>query len=284
MAQPQRRFRVNVLVDWSKAFVDEDGSFYCGATEAQKDAAAQVIGAADLVVYAVDVHTPKSAEFLPNGGVYPVHNLLLQDPSSARSSSCLLTAKLQRAVEQRLSMLGKDQAALTPRHVHFQDYQGAGSVPCPSFRREDVCKTFGVPEFGDKVRPIGAKLGYVVSPKCDFNGCSVRATQHYGSFPGVNNEDFNVFTCLNREYGLGEKLDITVTGVVLGICVYQTASNLRQLFPRANVTIVIDATKQLTGKQFGFEDEKIGEAAVRGMCAQLNVSVATSADYLKTTK
>ena len=62
-----RKFRVNILVDWSRSFVDPDGSFTANTTEAAKDIAVDIIKRCDLIIYMTDIHTEKSWEFSVNG-------------------------------------------------------------------------------------------------------------------------------------------------------------------------------------------------------------------------
>ena len=119
-------YRINVLVDWGKSFVDPNGSFYAGTTEGQKDNAAQIARISDLLLYLGDVHTRTSSEFLINGGLYPAHNLVKKDwhnldllgVGSDKTVSPELTDKLQAVVNERYGGL------IVPRHVFFQDYNG----------------------------------------------------------------------------------------------------------------------------------------------------------------
>src|SRR3989344_1474325 len=64
------------LIDWSKSFVDDNGSFYCGTTEEQKRNAAAIVEIADLVINTTDLHPVNAPEFNTNGGLYPSHNLV----------------------------------------------------------------------------------------------------------------------------------------------------------------------------------------------------------------
>ena len=68
--------KINVLVDWGKSFVDENGSFYSGTTEEQKDNAVKINKNSDLTILLTDVHSRDNPEFIVNGGIYPTHNLV----------------------------------------------------------------------------------------------------------------------------------------------------------------------------------------------------------------
>jgi hypothetical protein len=66
-----RKFRVNILVDWSCSFCDEDGSFTTHTSENAKDIAVQIIKRCDLIIYMTDIHTEDSSEFDINGTLLP---------------------------------------------------------------------------------------------------------------------------------------------------------------------------------------------------------------------
>src|SRR3989338_8213857 len=70
------RLEIQILVDWSKSFVDSNGSFYCGTTASQKERAVECIRDSDLWIYTTDVHSSYSSEFTVNGGRYPAHNIV----------------------------------------------------------------------------------------------------------------------------------------------------------------------------------------------------------------
>ena len=68
-----RKFRVNLLIDWSRSFVDENGSFSSNTTEHAKDLAVEVIKRCDMIIYMTDIHTANSYEFQINGIFSPFH-------------------------------------------------------------------------------------------------------------------------------------------------------------------------------------------------------------------
>lgn len=271
--------KINVLVDWGEAFVDAHGSFYCGTTEAQKDHAVEIVRDADLVVYLSDLHTRTSSEFMVNGGLYPAHNLRKKDwhdvkdlgVEEGKTVSPQLTAKLLNVVKDRRSGL------IVPRHVFFQDYNGE-TDPRPAFSLEDVEETFGVRRL-DEQEFLNGKVDYIVNAKHMFNGTGLQATEFLGPFPGVPDVEKNVFTLLKQQYGQGKDLEFDVTGVVMGICIYQTASGIKQLFPKATVNVIADACTHLVYAPLGIPDEEIGNLVAKRMCQQIGINYLSTAEY-----
>ncbi|PIZ50595.1 hypothetical protein COY27_06650 [Candidatus Woesearchaeota archaeon CG_4_10_14_0_2_um_filter_33_13] len=275
------RKRINVLVDWGKAFVNLNGSFYCGTTEAQKDRAAEVLSTSDLVLYLSDVHSRTSSEFTVNGGLYPAHNLVqkhwknLEDLAvePGKDVSPQLTEKLYDLVKDKRSGL------IVPRHVFLQDYNGEKN-PQPAFTINEVSETFGVTPLYDPRRFLDGEIDYVVNAKHLFDGTRTNALSWLGSIPGVPDLDMNVFSLLKQKYGQGEDLEFDFTGVVTGICLYQSASGTKQLFPRSTVNIISDAATHLVYAPLGIESEDMGNIVARKMCQQVGVNYISTAEYL----
>lgn len=273
------RLVVENLVDWGKSFVDENGNFYCGATEEQKAIAAEVASDADLVIYNADVHTRGSSEFAINGGLYPIHNLVKKDRydldilgvEKDKSVSPQLTNKLHQIVKNKSSGL------LVPRHVFFQDYDGKEIEP--AFTYKDVEDTFGI-EILDSKEFLNGDIGYVINAKHLFNGAALQSTEFLGDFDGIPSREYNVYTLLKQKYGQGKDLVMNITGVVTGICIYQTASGIKSLFKNAEVNIISDGTTQLLDDELGFGDPNEAEKAIIGMCKYLGINYITSEKYL----
>jgi len=271
--------KINVLVDWGESFVDQNGSFYCGTTDGQKERAANIVNDADLVLYLSDLHTRSSSEFVVNGGLYPAHNLRKRDwhdldnlgVAPGKSVSPQLTEKLHSKVKDRRSGL------IVPRHVFFQDYDRQ-IHPTPAFSLEDVEETFAVPRLDEQSFSDG-KIDYVVCAKHMFNGTGQQFTGFLGRFPGVPDEDKTVFSLLKQQYGQGKDLQFDVTGVVMGICIYQTASGIKQLFPKAAVNVIADACTHLIYAPLGIADEETGNLVARAMCQQVGINYLSTAEY-----
>ncbi len=272
--------RINVLVDWGKAFVDANGSFYCGTTEEQKERAEEVARTGDLLVYLSDVHTRTSTEFLANGGLYPAHNLVVRDQydleqlgvEAGKTASPQLTGRLYDLVKDRRSGL------VVPRHVFFQDYNGEAS-PRPAFSLEDVEETFGIRSLNEREFLDGG-IGYVVNAKHMFNGVLLQSSEFAGGFPAVPEREWNIFTLLKQKYGQGRELEMDFTGVVMGICIYQCATGAKQLFPKARVNVIADACTHLVYKPLGIESEAEGNLIAKKMCQQVGVNYLSTAEFL----
>jgi hypothetical protein len=275
-------------VDWGQSFVDTDGSFYCGTTPEQKQTAAKVSRSADLWLYLTDVHPRTSREFQAHGGLYPAHNLVKKDwPDAAalgiapgKNVSPEITAPLHAIVA------GKPAGLIVPRHVFFQDYNGGRPVPCFSFR--DVEETFGVRKL-DPVAFLDGAVQYVINAKHMFSGALLQSTEWMNSpwsrelreseaACGVPSIEMNVFTLLKEKYGQGEGLVINHTGVVMGICIYQTASGIKQIFPKAEVNIIADGATHLLTPHLGFSEQRAADQALHAMCQQVGVNYLHSRD------
>ncbi|MBU0616056.1 MAG: hypothetical protein KJ601_08265 [Nanoarchaeota archaeon] len=265
---------IDVLVDWGKAFVDKNGSFYCGTTEGQKDTAARTAREADTIIYLSDVHTRKTPEFVVNGSLYPAHNLVKRDwydlgelgVQPGQTVSPELTDKLAAVVK------GIPSGLVVPRHVYFQS-------GVPDFTLEDIEETFGISRL-DELQFLDGQVNYVINAKHFFDGTRTRSTHRLGPHPGIPDDEYNVFDLLKEKYGPGEGLTINHTGVVAGICIYHTAAGTRQLFPAAEVNIISDGITHLLAEQFGFSEQRQSEQAMRGMCKQLGINYISSQEYL----
>lgn len=275
-----QKLAINILTDWGVSFVNPNGSFYCGTTEEQKDNAVAVANLADLLIYLCDVHTKRSAEFTINGGLYPAHNLIRRDwdnlpeigLAEEAEVSPELTAKLQEVVERRESGL------LVPRHVYYQDYDGEINYE-PSFRIEDVEETFNIKRLNPDALLDGV-IQYVLNAKHMFNGAAIQQGFWQNPFQPHQAHETHVLSILKEKYGLGYDLEINITGVVMGICVYQTASGIKQWFPRAKVNIIADSCTHLVLPELGISDVDVGNLVAKKMCQQLGIGYITTAEYL----
>jgi len=272
--------KVNVLVDWGKAFVDKNGSFYCGTTEEQKDRAVEVNKEADLLVYVTDVHSRDASEFIVNGGLYPAHNLVKKDQANleelgieeGKTASPELTDKLNNIVKTKKAGL------IVPRHVFFQNYDGGDNFK-PAFTFEDVEETFGVKKLDAKEYLEGG-IDYIINAKHMFNGAFLQSTEWMGKVPGVPDIEMNAFTLLKQQYGLGEGLQLNFTGVVMGICLYQSATGARQIFPRSEVNVIADACTHLVYEPLGIKTEEQGNEVAKAMCQQVGVNYLTTEEFM----
>lgn len=276
----KRKKVVTVYVDFSKSFTDDNGSFTAHTTKDQKLMARAVSERSDLVIYAVDVHTKKSSEFIVNNGIYPTHNLIKKDQNNLE----LLGVSPEQTVSPQLTQIlydfvkDKKSGLIVPRHVFFQDFNGEKN-PKPAFSFEDVEETFGVRKL-DPVQFLDGDIEYVVNAKHMFNGASLQSTEWMGHVDGVPDMEMNVFTLLKQMYGQGEDLIFNFVGVVMGICIYQTSSNTRQIFPNSEINVIVDASTHLISKSLGFGDVESADKAIDSMCKQVGINYITAQEFI----
>ena len=183
-----------------------------------------------------------------------------------------LTDELYRLVRNKSSGL------IIPRHVFFQDYDGKEIEP--AFTYKDVEDTFKINSL-DSEEFLAGDVEYVINAKHLFSGTALQSTEFLGDFKGIPKREYNVYSLLKQKYGQGEDLVMNITGVVTGICIYQTASGIKSLFPKAEVNVISDGTTQLLGEELGFSNAKKADKAVERMCRQLDINYITSENYLR---
>jgi len=268
------------LVDWGKAFVDANGSFYAGTTEQQKDNAVEVSKGADLIIYCADIHSRTSTEFSANGGLYPAHNLVSKDHNNLESLGVQEGKTVSPQLTDKLYELVKDRKAglIVPKHVFYQDYNG-DIPPKPVFSFSDVSDTFGVEQL-DAQEFLDGKVTYVVNAKHMFNGAALQDSSWIPDVEGVSSAEENVFSLLKQKYGQGEGLEFNINGVVMGICVYQTASGIKQIFPKASVNVIYDACTHLEYSPLGIESSDVGNFVAKKMCQQVGVNYMSTLEYM----
>jgi len=272
--------KINVLVDFSESFTDKNGSFYSGTTDLQKLNAVEINKSADETIYLSDIHTKNSLEFAVNGGLYPAHNLINSDWKYAsslginenQSVSPQLTAPLYDLVKSKKSGL------IVPRHVFFQDYNGEENF-IPSFSFREVEETFGVKKL-DSQKYLDEEVRYIINAKHMFNGAALQATDWMGNFSDIPDKEMNIFSLVKEKYGQGQDLEFDISGVVMGICIYQTATGLRQIFPKSKINVIADACTHLVYAPLGFENEGVANDAAKRMCAQVGINYLTTREYL----
>ena len=164
-----------------------------------------------------------------------------------------MTRCIQDAVDRKHLRGG----LVVPSSVLYQD--GERPIPISS-----IAATFdGLPVVA---APTDRETTYLVSCKHCFDGTKLQRLP-YAPAEG----EFTAASVLQFRYSAGDGLTLYVTGVVTGICVLHTAAGLRQLFPRARVVVVSDATHPLLGAAFGMPTAADADAAMRAVCAQVGV-------------
>jgi nicotinamidase-related amidase len=277
-------YRINVLVDWGKAFVDENGSFYCGTTDEHKHKAAAILDTKpDLVLEYSDLHALNTPEFNTNGGLYPVHNLIRRHWELAKTIPGYDQKNTSPELTDIIAEKLKDRTAgiIAPRHTFFQNYNGEKVEDIkPIYVLDDVVDTFRKPLL-NPTEFLNGNVNHVIQTKYHKSGTIERATEWMGSYEGVPTQQLTITSLLRQKYGLGEELEFVFSGVVTGICLGQTAEGMKDEFPRAKVTIISDACKHLVGKQFGLRDDAHGDEASLARFAQMGIEYITVDKYLE---
>jgi hypothetical protein len=276
-------YRINVLVDWGKAFVDENGSFYCGTTDEHKKKAAAILDTKpDLVIEYSDLHALKTPEFMTNGGLYPIHNLIRREWDEAKKIPGYEKSSTSPELTDIIGDKLKDRKTgiIAPRHTFFQNYDGEKQEDIrPIYGINDVIDTFKKPLLNPQDF-LNGNVTHVIQTKYHKSGTIERATEWMGEYEGVPTKQLTINSLLRQKYGLGEDLEFVFTGVVTGICLGQTAEGTKDEFPRAKVTIVSDACKHLVGEQFGLRDDKHGDEASLARFAQMGIEYISTEKYL----
>jgi len=268
----KERIYVGVLTDWSEAWVGENGSFYCGTTDKQKQVTKNAINYMDLIIYTTDFHSIKSDHFSINGGQWQLHNVAeykTENPENyglnkTASMSPQLINTLDEAVNKSVSGI------IVPKHVYFQD----GNIE--SFSPELVEDAFGekiitAEEFLEK------NFTYIISPKQFWDGTRIKGD--YG-LPKITNSkipsvDYTVFDLLAKKYP-SEKYELIFvnTGVVENICRHYTSVGQKEKYPTSRVINLEDATTELSG--IGFSTNQHVKESMKSMSTDLGI------EYVKT--
>ncbi|MCU0860392.1 MAG: hypothetical protein MUE55_07410 [Thermoplasmata archaeon] len=284
----KRQVLVVNLIDWSRSFVDDNGSFYCGTTHEQKENAGRVIEHADLVVFSSDAHPVSSGEFAINGGLYPAHNVVLRSevgpnfeyyatPAGERVKlgDRTMTPALTEDIGRHLT--GRARGMIVPKEIYYQD--GASE---PRFSPEDVERSFGT-DIVDERGFIEGAYDYIVAPKHTFDATRLESDYNLprkvgGEIPATN---FNVFSLLRRRYPPdSHELVFVNTGVVEGICRLHTSIGLRQMFKSSRVVNLTDATTPLAGIGLGFDTPEQSRDAAMRVCKDVGVEYVTTDEFL----
>ncbi|MFH1174416.1 MAG: hypothetical protein V1725_04740 [archaeon] len=279
------------LIDWSKSFVDENGSFYCGTTDANKENAARIARMADVVIYSTDVHPDNAPEFEINGGLYPVHNTILPErfdndfvyvrdehgneyTLDERTTSPCLTNILQDALK------GRKTALYVPRGVYFQ-----GNAKEPFCNPHDIEKTFNAPLVTEE-QLVQEDFSYIIAPKQYFDATRLDSdlALPHGTWQGVPSKNGNVFSLLRQKYP-EEAYDLVFvnTGVVEGICRLHTSTGLKQMFPNRSERVIniADATTSLYGVGLGYETQEQSREACMSVCKDIGIDYMTTDEFLQ---
>jgi len=284
----RERVLIVTLVDWSKSFVDRNGSFYSSTTAKQKQNAAMAADLADLVVFSTDLHPITSEENAINGGLYPAHNIgdywkydrdfvYFVTPSGKRLTlgSRTMSPELTRDIEDTL--MNRKAGVVVPREVYFQ-----GGAETPWVSPKEVEKTFGKKIVSAKAFLKGNQT-FVVAPKQYFDATRldsdiIMPRRPYKGIPELN---YNIYSLLRLKYpAKSYELVFVNTGVVEGICRLHTSIGLRQMFKSSRVINLTDATTPLVGVGLGFGTAQQSRDAYVRVCKDVGVEYMSTAKFL----
>ena len=293
MAQPtnhKKTVLISNLIDWSKSFVDENGSFYCGTTVDQKQNAARIIELADLVISTLDLHPVTAPEHSVNGGLYPVHNavkpwvygpdfIYTLSPEGERMplGDKTLSPELTWILNEAASYERK-AALMVPRGVYFQ-----GENDSPFCSPADIEDTYRL-KIIRKEDFLEGDYDYITAPKQYFDATRLDSDISLpdDEIPGVPLQNFNVFSLLKRRYP-AERFNLVFinTGVVEGICRLHTSIGLRQMFPFDRIINIADATTPLYGVGLGYKTADESRKASSQVCRDIGIEYMTTEECLK---
>ena len=281
--------RISNLIDWSKSFVDENGSFYCGTTPEQKQNSAKIIGLSELVISNLDLHPVTAPEHSVNGGLYPVHNAVkpwqygpdfiynltpegekqrLED----KTLSPRLTGILSEAVSHRYGGI------IVPRSVYFQGENN--SVFCTP---ADIEETFGQ-KIITKEEFIEGNFQYITAPKQYFDATRIDSdiSLPQDDIDRVPQQNFNVYSLLKKKFPPARyQLIFINTGVVEGICRLHTSIGMRQMFPFDRIINISDATTPLYGVGLGYKTPDESRRASTQVCKDIGIEYLTTEECLE---
>lgn len=282
---------VSNLIDWSKSFVDPDGSFYCGTTDEQKENAARIIKRSDMVIANMDLHPVTAPEHTVNGGLYPVHNAVkpweygpdfvyqvTAEGEKLKLGDKILSPELTGILHEAASASKRKNGILVPRGVYFQGENQ--SVFC---QPADIEATFHNRIIA-KEDFLEGDFDYITAPKQYFDATRLDSdiTLPDVEIAGVPAQNYNVYSMLKKKFPPDKyELLFINTGVVEGICRLHTSIGLRQMFPFDRIINISNATTPLYGVGLGYKSpEESRQASVR-VCRDIGIEYMTTEECLK---
>jgi hypothetical protein len=286
--------RVCNLIDWSKSFVDENGSFYCGTTDGQKRNAAEIIERSELVIATMDLHPVSAPEHAVNGGLYPVHNAVKpweygpdfvymknQDDKELQLGDKTLSPELTGILSDAASAsnASKEKGGLiVPREVYFQ-----GENQTIFCHPEDIEATFHQ-KIITKDDFLEGDFDYITAPKQYFDATRLDSVISLPDvkIKGVPTQNFNIYSLLKKKFPLDKyELVFINTGVVEGICRLHTSIGLRQMFPFDRIINISNATTPLYGIGLGYKTAEESRQASTRVCKDIGIEYMTTEECLK---
>ncbi|MCU0287493.1 MAG: hypothetical protein MUF15_14000 [Acidobacteria bacterium] len=286
--------RICNLIDWSKSFVDENGSFYSGTTDEQKYNAAKIIRQSEFVIATMDLHPVTAPEHAINGGLYPVHNavnpweygpdfiyMITKKGEKLRLGNKTLSPELTGILHEAASSSKKNKGLLVPREVYFQGInQSVFCLPA------DVETTFK-----EKIitmrQYLDGDYDYITAPKQFFDATRLDSDIMLPGvvIEGVPSHNFNIYSLLKMKFPPDRfELIFINTGVVEGICRLHTSIGLRQMFPFDRIINISDATTPLYGVGLGYETPEESRRASMRVCKDIGIEYMSTEECLDTFK
>lgn len=289
MSRDKQIVRICNLIDWSKSFVDENGSFYCGTTDEQKMNAAKIIEVSDMVIASMDLHPVTAPEHAVNGGLYPVHNAV--NPWQHGPDFVYMVTsegeKLQlgdKTLSPEPTGILSDAAShrktgiIVPREVYFQEREN--DVFC---HPGDIEATFKHTIIS-KNQFLEGDFDYIIAPKQYFDATRLDSDIMLPGteIDGVPDLNFNVFSLLKKKFPADTyELAFINTGVVEGICRLHTSIGLRQMFPFDRIINISNATTPLYGVGLGYNSAEESRQASTRVCRDIGIEYMTTEECLK---
>ncbi|MCR4327492.1 MAG: hypothetical protein NUV46_02840 [Nanoarchaeota archaeon] len=259
------KFYVGVNIDWSKSFVDPNGSFYCGTTGDQKSLVSKLMPHLDLVVNTTDFHSITSKEFSINGGMWPLHNIAefrdINPLDYNLDKDSTISPEQTQVIENAINKT--KTGIVIPRHVYFQGGDEPSFTP-DLVERAFQQKIITPEEF------MNEDYTYIISPKMHFDATTIISPYFLPktNIEKIPNEEFTIFDLIDKKYGKSKEIVYIGTGVVDNICRHYTTTGLRQKYGRRVVNI-FGATTELYGVGLGFENKN----QVRESCERIQKDI-----------
>ncbi len=289
MANKKQIIHICNLIDWSKSFVDTNGSFYCGTTDHQKENATEIIRRAEIVINTMDLHPVTAPEYAVNGGLYPVHNainshrygpdfLYMRTPEGRelKLADKTLSPELTRILSE--STKGRKGGMIVPRGVYFQ----AGTAAAFCSPRE-IEKTFSINIIA-KEEFLDEDYDYITAPKQYFDATRLDSDIILPDvkIAGVPARNFSIYSLLKKKFPAQKyQLIFINTGVVEVICRLHTSIGLRQMFPFDRIINISDATTPLYGIGLGYQTAGESRQASTRVCKDIGIEYMTTGECLK---
>jgi hypothetical protein len=280
---------ISNLIDWSKSFVDEDGSFYCGTTVDQKRNAARIISIAHLVISNLDLHPVTAPEHTINGGLYPVHNAvkpweygedfiyhITPGGEKQRLGDKTLSPQLTGILADAASKSQKE-GIIVPRSVYFQGEHNTVFCTPPDIETTFRKKILSKEEF------LEGDFTYITAPKQYFDATRIDSDISLppDEIPGIPRQSYNIYSLLKLKYPADQyDLIFINTGVVEGICRLHTSIGLRQMFPFDRIINIADATTPLYGIGLGYRTAAESRQASTQVCRDIGIEYMTTEECL----